>query len=201
MSNSHRLLLKWARYVHVYLTMFGLLVILFFTATGFILNHPSWFGQEEIHTTVVEGNLPTTFLEEPDKLAIVEILRQQFGVRGALESFEIQIDGMVVRFRCPGCETDAVIRVAGDRRGQTTVTHHAHGILGLLTDLHRGEASGSHTGEIWSLVIDSVAILLFVVSATGLILWTSLRSRGKHGLAFMGLGLAMCIAVYWFFVP
>ena len=38
------------------------------------------------------------------------------------------------------------------------------------------------------LVIDAVCVLLAVISATGLVLWTSLKSRGKWGAALVLLG-------------
>jgi hypothetical protein len=148
MSQPHRLLLKWARFVHVYLTMFGLLIILFFAATGFILNHPEWFDYNEKHKTVVEGSVPTGWLgEEPDKLAIVELLRAKFGARGYMESFDVRSDDMEVHFKSPSSESEAIIRLEEGQKGQMTVTHYSRGVLGLLTDLHRGEASGYHTGE------------------------------------------------------
>ena len=34
MIHAHRLLLKWARLLHVYLTLFGFVLLLFFAVTG-----------------------------------------------------------------------------------------------------------------------------------------------------------------------
>jgi len=199
MSHPHRLLLKWARYVHVYLTMFGLLVILFFAATGFILNHPDWFGQDDKHDTTVTGSVPTNLAREPDKLALVELLRKDFGATGYVEPFDTDDpEELEVRFKSPGRETIAKIK---REDGSAKITHSSFGLLGLLTDLHRGDASPRHSGETWSLVIDGVAILLLLVSVTGLILWTSLRSRGQFGIAAMTMGLAVCVAIYFLYVP
>jgi hypothetical protein len=44
-------------------------------------------------------------------------------------------------------------------------------------------------------------VVLLVISATGLVLWSSLRSRGKFGLLVIGLGLAAGVAVYVLWVP
>jgi len=54
---------------------------------------------------------------------------------------------------------------------------------------------------VWGVVIDSVCVLLLTVSAAGLILWSSLRHRARHGLAVMGLGLLVGVGVYVLFVP
>jgi hypothetical protein len=199
MSHAHRLLLKWARFVHVYMTLFGLLLVLFFAVTGFILNHDDWFGCHDKQETTVTGLMPTNLLQQQDRLMIVETLRRDFGVSGVLEQFEQNDLGELdLRFKSSIRESEVSIR-PGD--GSTTVTHYSRGILGVLTVLHRGEASGQHTGPAWSLVIDGVAILLLTVSVTGLILWSSLRSRGQHGLAVIGMGLALCVGVYLLFVP
>jgi len=46
MSESRRSLLRLARTLHVYLTMFSSIVLFVFALSGFMLNHKSWFGLE-----------------------------------------------------------------------------------------------------------------------------------------------------------
>lgn len=75
--------------------------------------------------------------------------------------------------------------------------HESRGLVGLLLDLHRGKTSG----PAWSFVIDGVSILFVIVSATGLVLWSSLRSRAQHGLAILFVGAAVALAVYFATVP
>jgi hypothetical protein len=204
MTYGHRLLLKWARLVHVYVTMFGLLLILFFAVTGFMLNHEKWFGFEEKIETTTPGSVPTGMLVEPNKLAIVELLRKDFDVRGAMVGdFELQTEVnekgeekeyWAVKFKGPGREDAARI----DRKtGQTVVKHETAGLVGLLVDLHRGR----ETGAVWSLVIDGLSVLLLIVSVTGLVMWQSLRGRARYGLVFMVLGLVVTAGVYYVFVP
>ena len=96
-------------------------------------------------------------------------------------------------FAGPGRRDEAVIERAD---GRTTVTHLTRGFLGVVLDMHRGKS----TGLAWGVVIDSVCVLLLTVSATGLILWSSLRNRARHGLAVMGLGLLAGVGVYVLFV-
>jgi hypothetical protein len=196
MSHGHRLLLKYARTVHVYLTLFGFVLLLFFAVTGFILNHEDWFGLDEPHRFERTGSVPLRHLKPLDKLAVVEALRADFGAVGALDSIKEDQDGQRVHavFKAPGRQIEAEIQCED---GQAVVTHESRGTLGMLTDLHRGKSSGAA----WGLVIDGVSIIFVIVSLTGLILWSSLRSRGKHGLLTIGLGLAAGLAVYFLFVP
>src|SRR5580704_9466378 len=50
-SIRRKLAIKFAklmRWLHIYLSMFGLAAVLFFSVTGITLNHPDWaFGQVE----------------------------------------------------------------------------------------------------------------------------------------------------------
>jgi hypothetical protein len=194
MTQGHRLLLKWARMVHVYLTLFGLALLLFFAVTGFMLNHDDWFGPEE-QTQTTTGSLPPKLLKEPDKLAIVELLRKDFGASGVMDSFDAKDEDSVrVVFKSPGMQFEAVVQRAD---GMATMTRTSRGFAGLVTDLHRGKA----TGLAWGLIIDSVCVLLLIIATTGLILWQSLRGRARHGLAVMLLGAAISVVVYFAFVP
>jgi hypothetical protein len=194
MTHGRRLLLKLAHTVHVYTTLFGLVLLLFFAVTGFILNHEDWFRPEDPHRRTTTGTVPVKLLEGPDKLAVVELLRKDHGITAALDSFEKENDSFRVVFKAPAREIIATIQEAD---GQTTVSHEFWGLVSIMTDLHRGKTSGTA----WALVIDGVAILFVVVAVTGLILWSSLRSRGKYGLLVMALGLAVGLAVYFAFVP
>jgi len=200
MSHGHRLLIKWARTVHVYVTLFGFALLLFFAVTGFVLNHEEWFGLDKPVEKTTKGTLPTSILAEPDKLAVVEALRKDYGATGyvAPEDFGVDENELRVVFRFAGGMCEAKI----DRHsGETEVVRESRGLLGLLTDLHRGKTRDKGLGGQWALLIDIVAGLVVVVSVTGLVLWTSLRSRGRHGLLMMTLGLAAGVVVYYLYVP
>ena len=47
MSHTGRRFLSLCRTLHVYLTMLGVVVMLFFSVTGVMLNHKEWFGLKE----------------------------------------------------------------------------------------------------------------------------------------------------------
>lgn len=278
MTLAHRLLLKWARIVHVYITLFGFVTLLFFAVTGFMLNHENWFlptqtttgkiptellraadrdaiidalrsdfgvpsdmalnafdsdpgtfhitfksdkgtaeaviraddgttvvtvdsdSQSRERVSIIEGKMPIELLipDDPSKqLPIVEVLRRDFGARGEVNvppTYEKESESFSVVFKAPTYQATATIRASD---GQTKVKHQSRGINGILLDLHRGKDSG----EQWSLVVDVVSILFVIVSATGLILWSSLRGRAQHGIAVLLLGLVISVAIYFLWVP
>ena len=109
-------------------------------------------------------------------------------------TYEKETESFSVVFKAPSYQATATIRASD---GFTKVKHQSRGINGILLDLHRGKDSG----EPWSLVVDVVAGLFVIVSATGLILWSSLRGRAQHGIAVLLLGLALSVAVYFLWVP
>ncbi len=76
----------------------------------------------------------------------------------------------------------------------------------VMTDLHRGNRGNmtnevKRTGRVWSFVIDGTCILLLVISLTGLVMWWSLKSRGKWGAVLFLFGTGLTAGVYYWFVP
>ena len=186
--------LKIVRAAHIYLTMLVLLLLLFFGATGFMLNHSDWFSLEDVRTRSERGALPRRMVDEVDRLAIVEKLRSDFGARGALDSFETEAGLLRVVFKRPGSRTEAVISRAD---GSLESTTESHGGAAVLTDLHMGHGAG----KAWRWVIDATAILLLGASLTGLTLWISLPRRRRVGLAALAVGLLASATTYFLFVP
>ena len=172
---------KLFRWLHIYLSMFGLAVVLFFSATGITLNHPDWFFGETHRTVRSEGKIDRRWLrqessesgvsrEDPadlssqvNQLEVVEFLRQTHGIRGALTEFKVDESECVVAFKGPGYAADAFI----DRdTGRYSLTQSLHGVIAVLNDLHKGR----DTGRAWSIFIDASAIVLTFISLSGLVL-------------------------------
>jgi hypothetical protein len=183
MSPFRRGLVKWARAVHLYLTLSTLALILFFSATGFMLNHEEWFAPSEPRPRTQEGAVPAALLAGPDKLGVAELLRKDFGAVGLVDSFEVDDDQLRVVFKRPGTEVEALVQRPD---GRAEVTTRSRGLGGVLLDLHRGKS----TGPVWAVVIDAVCVVLLLLAATGLVLFSSLKGRGRYGLAVLAVGVA-----------
>jgi hypothetical protein len=186
-----------ARWLHIYLSMAAFAIILFFAVTGFTLNHPDSFsGHEKV--TRIKGEMPHQWLRpatgDPDKLAIVDHLRQADHLRGALSDYRVDDRQIQVSFKGPGYTADAFL----DRdTNKYDITETTAGILAVVNDLHRGAS----TGPAWSLVIDACAILLAVVSLTGLVLLVFLYKKRTAGLILVATGALLCAIVYARLVP
>jgi hypothetical protein len=189
-----------ARWLHIYLSMFGLAAVLFFSVTGLTLNHPDWFAAGVENTTQAEGQMDRQWLNPGDlsgpveKLEIVEFLRTTHNVRGAVADFRADGPECSVTFKGPGYAADAFI----DRQtGRYQLSQTAHGLVAVINDLHKGR----DTGPAWSVLIDVSAVLMTVISLTGLLLLLYLKLRRGPGLIVVLLGTLAVALVYWLGVP
>jgi hypothetical protein len=100
----------------------------------------------------------------------------------------------VVTFKGPGYAADAFI----DRdTGHYTVTQSYHGVIAVLNDLHKGRDSG----PAWSILIDASAILLTLISLSGLILLFYLKLRRVPGMIEVIVGTVLVVALFFWGVP
>jgi hypothetical protein len=190
-----RRIAKVSRWLHVYVSMASFVVVFFFSVTGLTLNHPDWFASQE-RTTQYTGTLDPVWTSgsEVARLEIVERLRSNHQIRGAVSDFRVDGDQCSVSFRGPGYTADAFI----DRQtGAYELTEARMGFAAVLNDLHKGRDSGS----VWKGLIDLSAGLLTLVSLTGLILLYFLYKQRLAGLLSLGGGAVIAFTVYLLFVP
>ena len=181
------------RWLHTYLSMIGFVIILFFAVTGLTLNHADKFSSV-LHTEQQKGNLDTTWVRNPDttkidKLRIVEYLRRTNEIKVAVSDFRIDDAEIDVSFKGPGFTADAFI---SRETGKYDVNKTSAGFIGLINDLHKGR----DTGATWSWFIDLSAVLLALVSLTGLMLLLFLKKRRLPGLLVVVFGGLLAWLVY-----
>ena len=182
------------RWLHIYLSMAGFALLLFFSVTGIALNHTEWF--DDMQTTVnLKGSLDTMWLRgNIDKLAIAESLRKTHEVRGTVSSFEADDEQVTVSFTGPGYAADAFIDRAD---GRYELTETRTGIWGVMNDLHKGR----DTGDAWRWLIDASAVLMILISLTGMFMLFYLKRKRLAGWLVALAGLLIAWAVYMIWVP
>jgi hypothetical protein len=191
-------LVTWSRWLHIYLSMVSFAILFFFAATGLTVNHPEWFtGQQK--TAVSKGTMTHEWVrpaagKEVAKLEIVEQLRKVNGVKSALSDFRADDSQLAVSFKGPGYTADAFI----DRdSGNYELTETRMGWGAVINDLHKGRDAGGA----WKVLIDVCAVLMTLVSLTGLALIFFLAKRRFSGLVAAVVGAVVCYAIYLAFVP
>ncbi|HXB92015.1 MAG TPA: PepSY-associated TM helix domain-containing protein [Puia sp.] len=183
-------LLRW---LHIYVSMLSFALVFFFAVTGLTLNHADKFA-DQTHTQQEKGRLDLRWVKTPDtlkigKLQIVEYLRNQHGIKAALSDFRVDDTQIGVSFKGPGFAADAFIN---RDNGEYELTKTTAGFVGLINDLHKGRDTGSG----WSLFIDIAAILLTLVSLTGILLLLYIKRRRLGGLLVAAMGLLLVFMVY-----
>ena len=188
---------NWSRWLHIYLSMFSFIILLFFAVTGITLNHTEWFADQQ-KTTSMNGKLNLQWVSVKDtariaKLNIVEFLRNTHGIKGAVGEFSIDENQCTISFNGPGYTADAFVN---REDGSYEVSETKTGIWGVLNDLHKGRDSG----KTWGWLIDASAVLMVLVSMTGLIMLFFLKKKRVSGILIMVLGGLICYLVYRIFV-
>ncbi len=189
---------KLSRWLHIYGSMASLALVLFFAITGITLNHQDWFASQQV-TAERHGNLALSLLEGAgpdgvDKLQVVERLRADGGLRGALADFRIDDRQCEVVFKGPGYEASVVV----DRTTAAfDVTESRMGFAAVINDLHKGR----DTGAVWKAVIDISALLLVFLSLTGLVLLYFVHKHRLAGIILFGACALTSYLVYAIWVP
>ena len=194
---TKRRLASLSRWLHIYLSMASFAILLFFAVTGLTLNHAERFSARQ-RITQIKGKVESDWIKAEDaavdKLAIVEHLRQAHGIKGALSDFRLDESEAAVSFKGPGYAADAFIN---RETGEYELTETRSGLVAALNDLHKGR----DTGRAWSWLIDASAVLMTLVSLTGLVLIWFVKRRRLSGLMLAGVCGLACYMIYLFLIP
>ena len=189
-----RQLMIAARWLHIYLSMASFGILFFFAVTGLTLNHADWFAQQE-HTVQLRGSVEKKYLtNDVAKLELVEYLRNAHGIHGAVKDFRVEDRDCSIAFKGPGYAADVLIDRA---TGHYELTETRMGLFAVLNDLHKGR----DTGAAWAWMIDLSAVLMTLVSLSGLLLIFFLQKKRFSGLIVAAAGTVLCYLAYLAWVP
>lgn len=186
------------RWLHIYLSMVSFGILFFFAATGLTLNHADWFFSDRDTTTRTSGALDLHWIAPSAstvaKLEVVEYLRAHHAVKGAMGEFRLDPSECTIVFKGPGYSAEARV----DRTtGKYELSETRLGFVAVINDLHKGR----DTGPAWSLVVDLSAVLMIVVSLTGMVLIYFVKRRFVSGVLTACAGIALAFVAYFFLVP
>jgi uncharacterized protein len=115
-------------------------------------------------------------------------------VRGTVSSFEVDEEQVTVSFAGPGYAADAFINRTD---GLYEITETRTGIWGVMNDLHKGR----DTGSAWRWLIDASAVLMILISLTGMFMLFYLKRKRVAGLLVALAGLLVAWLIYAIWVP
>ncbi|MGB7342841.1 MAG: PepSY-associated TM helix domain-containing protein [Pirellulaceae bacterium] len=207
-STSHKTARKrknkfaaFVRWLHIYVSLLGLAATLFFSVTGITLNHAGWFFGDSENAVTINGSLNASLvsdLRDPKsttaRLNVAEDLRAKHHLRGAVKEFAVDEFQSIVAFAGPGYSADVFV---DHETGDYEITEIKQGFIAVINDLHKGR----DTGPAWSLVIDISAIVLCLISLSGMMLVFWLRLRRNKGILTMIAGTVLIAILIWSVSP
>lgn len=182
----------WTRFVHVYLSLFSFVVVLFFGVTGITLNHPAWTFGDEVTLETRTGTLPADVVVDGsiEFLMVSEFLRADEGIAGEVTDFAADDSEGTISYKGPGYGADVFFDT-------TTLDYSLNvqqqGFVGVMNDLHKGR----DTSSTWGWVIDISGGFLVLVSLTGIGLQLFMRKRRQTGSAMAAVGAVAIIVLIW----
>jgi len=192
---------KFWRTLHIYVSMFVLVIFMFFAVTGITLNHPDWQLTAGKSAGVLQLQLPAglqqlTFGEDDLQNAapaaqIADWLRREHQVQGAVFAFNYEPDEQLLEldFKQPAGFTTVQIEL---QSGAVSLEREFGGYLALANDLHKGR----YAGTAWKWLIDLVAFACLLFAISGFYLLWRQPARRFWGVQAALTGLGITLLVY-----
>jgi hypothetical protein len=178
----------------------SLMGLLLFSVTGFTLNHAAQI-EAQPKVTKIERQVPQTALAGLASVTANVPLTpvQATAIRGATgidvrgATVDADEDGIYLTLSAPGVDSTLEISRID---GHATYERTDRGLIAVLNDLHKGR----HSGPVWAMFIDLIAIACVVFSATGLgLLWLYARGR-RITWPLVALGMVLPFILFLLFV-
>lgn len=193
--------LKWLRNVHGWIGLWGAVLGLMFGVTGFLLNHrggPMKISPGEPQVSQMRLPLPDPAPDSPQALA--EWVGRELRFNGRIGRTQREPahkvawgDRSVMQpehwsAMLAGPKTSILIEYW---QGNPTVSiKRTEGtLLAMLNNMHRGGGMGMG----WTLLVDTIAGSLVLLSLTGVLLWTELNRRKTIGAAIFAVSLVAMV--------
>ena len=190
---------RLCRMLHAYLSAFAFLALIFFSATGLLLDHPDWMrgrkpGERDAVVRLPPAELATARAAPEPGRALAAATARHVRLLGAYKDSQVEDGSSLVRLEGARGSTDLDVDLA---TGVVRVAVQGSAAVDVLGELHRGRAAG----EAWRRVIDVSAVLILALSLVGYVLFFSLRFRLRTSLLLTAASLAVLVLVYRLTVP
>ncbi len=187
---------RWSRWLHGYLSAFAFLSLMFFSATGLVLNHQDWLDRlqpkDVMSVTMVDPATlaAATRLTDPGP-ALAKAVAAKALLLGAYKSAEIADGEALIRLEGTKGTSDIAVDLA---TGKVEIMLSRRPLLMTLDELHKGRDAGAA----WKLGIDISAVLFLVLSVIGYLLFFSLRLRLKTSLLVTAASILLMVGAFYF---
>lgn len=184
---------------HGYLSAFAFLALIFFSASGIVLNHPDWLDEEQAEAQILTATLAPGALAaargaaDPGP-ALGALVAGQMKLLGAFSSADISGSQAFLRYEGVKGSSDVTLDL---RSGRASARVRRADALTVIDDLHRGK----NVGKAWQALIDISGAIFLLLSLVGYVLFFTMRFRLRTALALTALSLGTMAAIFVLFVP
>ncbi|GGZ96887.1 peptidase [Arenicella chitinivorans] len=199
-SDVAKRVFKIARWLHIYLSTTALAIVLFFSVTGFTLNHANWFSgaaKTGIDTYTLPDEISSA-LSDPavfPTALVTEYLRREHGLSHPRSiDHDLELGEVSLDFPLPAGYAFVSILVPDQI---IEIEHQSGNLWVLMNDLHKGR----HTGAAWSTFIDFSAVIMTLLAVAGILILFQLKKYRNWGLALTIIGVLTPLIWYLLFVP
>jgi hypothetical protein len=195
----------YSRKFHIYIGIFLLTFILFFSFSGLILNHSGWKFTSFWNTRrESQKKIQIVMPAEHDSITLIREFRSQLDITGEISNVKITTEGMNFRVVKPGY----IREINVDFRNSACVSKDIRfNWWGKIRNLHTFNGSDKAHPDVrpnwivtvlWRLVMDFTASGLIILCISSWIMWFGVRKKYPAGMLVLALGFAA--AMYFVFI-
>lgn len=193
-------IIYWNRKFHIYIGLFLLLFILFFSLSGLLLNHSQWkfasFWKERHETEII---IPLTIPVNLDSISLLHNFMKQLDISGEISNVNLTPDSINFRVVKPGTIQDIHIDFKSSMSDQKKIVFNWWGKMRILHTFNGSEKMNPGTQpnwfvtHIWRLSMDVIALGLIFLCFGSWIMWYKIRKDYSMGMIVLILGITGAI--------
>ena len=190
---------RLARMLHGYLSAFAFLALMFFAATGLLLDHPDWLqgakpAERETTVRLSPADLAAARRTPDPSRALAAAVGRRTRLLGVYKSADTEDGAAMIHLEGVRGASDIDLDTA---TGHARVTLAPATATTVIEELHRGAKAGAA----WRWIIDVSAAVILALSVIGYVLFFSLRFRLRTSLVLTAASLLVLGAVFFLFTP
>lgn len=188
------------RKLHIYIGLFLVLFILFFSLSGLLLNHSQWefasFWKERKETEIIT---PVTIPINLDSTALLQHFMKQLNISGEINNVKLTSESISFRIMKPGINQDIHVDLKSGISVRKKMVYNWWGEIRILhtfngsDKLNPGVQPNWLITRIWRLTMDILAIGLIFLCLSSWIMWYKIRKNYSSGLLVLIVGMAGAI--------
>lgn len=175
--------------------LFSLLI--FFSVTGITLNHLDWVTGKK-QPQLLQGHLPKQVTEgfsPPVSDDLLRWLKAEHGLAAAKGvEWDDEVQEVLLDYPYPAGFAYVIVNIED---GRYSIDYQTGTFWQVMNDLHKGR----HAGRVWGGLIDVSAVLMVLLSITGLIILWQNRPKRRAGVVLTLAGTFTPLLIFLFYVP